>query len=123
MSDRPMTRFDTVQPSAGRVGARHLMRWLRMTFRTFLTRQTLPRLTPRELADIGVSSSAALSEAARLPWDTNPGQHRPPAGIMGALERARSRRLIARMSAHELRDIGLSPSHAPPEAIRFFWPG
>ena len=122
MSDFPMIRFDSVRPSADRVSARHPMGWLRMAFRIYLTRQALADLTAREFADIGVSPAAAAAEAARLPWDTNPEQRRrKPGAIQGALERARSRRLISRMSARELRDIGISPLDAQSEATKFFW--
>ena len=34
---------------------------------------------------------------------------------------ARTRRLLAAMTAHELRDVGLSPSDAQAEASRPFW--
>jgi uncharacterized protein YjiS (DUF1127 family) len=125
MSDFMMTRFESVQPSAARVAVRHLRPSLRTVLRTYLTRQALPELSSRELADIGVSSSAAVAEASRLPWDTNPGPRRPKSGLVGAvltaLERARTRRLIARLSAHELRDIGLSPTDAHFEATKYFW--
>jgi uncharacterized protein YjiS (DUF1127 family) len=125
MSDFPMTRFDSVRPSAGRVSERHPVGWLRMAFRIYLTRRALMNLTAREFADIGVSPAAAVAESARLPWDTNPGPRRRKPGtltaIQGALERARSRRLISRMSARELRDIGISATDARSEATKCFW--
>jgi uncharacterized protein YjiS (DUF1127 family) len=125
MSDLLVTRLVSFRPSAGRVSERHPLRWLGMALRTYLTRQALPELSPRELADIGVSSSAAVAEAARLPWDTNSGPRRHRASIVGAiqrmLERDRSRRLIARMSARDLRDIGLGPTDAQFEVTKFFW--
>lgn len=105
MSDFPMTRFDSVRPSAERVSARHPAGWVRKAFRIYLTRRALTDLSAREFADIGISPTEAMTEAARLPWDTNPGPCRRKAGfigaIQGALERARSRRLISRMSARE----------------------
>jgi uncharacterized protein YjiS (DUF1127 family) len=125
MSDLLMTRLTAVRPAADRTGARRLKSMLRMAFRTYLTRQGLPELTGRELADIGVSPSAAVAEAARLPWDINPGPRGHRTGIIGAvqnsLERARSRQLISRMSTRELRDIGLSPTNAQTEATKSFW--
>jgi uncharacterized protein YjiS (DUF1127 family) len=125
MSDLLMTRLTAVRPAADRTGARRLKSMLRMAFRAYLTRQGLPELTRRELADIGVSPSAAVAEAARLPWDINPEPRGHRTGIIGAvqnsLERARSRHLISRMSTRELRDIGLSPTNAQTEATKFFW--
>ena len=41
--------------------------------------------------------------------------------IRTAVMAARTRRLLATMTAHELRDIGLSPSDAQMEASRPFW--
>jgi uncharacterized protein YjiS (DUF1127 family) len=125
MSDLMMTRFDQARQTADRVTERHLLRSLRLTLRTARTRPTLLELTPRELADIGISASTALTEAARLPWDTNPGPRRHIAGIVGwiqrALERARTRRLISRLEASELRELGISPSDAQVEATKYFW--
>jgi uncharacterized protein YjiS (DUF1127 family) len=125
MSDLMMTRFDQARQSAERVRERHLLRSLRLTLRTALTRRTLMELTPRELADIGISASTALTEAARLPWDISPGPRPRIAGIVGgiqrALERARTRRLISRLEARELRELGISPSDAQVEATKFFW--
>jgi uncharacterized protein YjiS (DUF1127 family) len=125
MSDLSMTRFTSIQAQAGRTGVRHLASLLHLALRTHLTRQALLELDARERADIGISTSAAVAEAARLPWDTKPGPRRPSAGMAGAiqryLERARSRQLISRMTARELRDIGLSPSNAQTEATKYFW--
>jgi uncharacterized protein YjiS (DUF1127 family) len=125
MSDFTMTRFTSTSPAAGRAGLGHMILLLRTALRTYLTRQALAELTPRELADIGLSSSAALAEAARLPWDTTPGPRRNPPGIMNsiqsALERARTRRLLSRLQARELRDFGVSPSDAQMEATKPLW--
>ncbi len=125
MSDLMMTRFDSVRPAAGRIAARHPVRWLHLALRTWLTRQALPDLSPHARADIGLTATSALAEAARLPWDTNPGPRGRGPGIVAAiqrsLERARTRRLIGQLSAHELRDIGLGPSDAHFEATKFFW--
>ncbi len=49
-----------------------LMAAVRLTVRAWMTRQSLPELPDRLLADIGVSRSAALAEAARRPWDLRP---------------------------------------------------
>lgn len=121
MSDFTLTQFVSVRsPTTGR--------WpsiLHTMLRTYLTRQSLPELTARELADVGLSSSAALAEAARLPWDVTPNPRRPNSGIVGRLqhmlERARSRRLLARLEARELRDFGVSPTDAQFEANKPFW--
>jgi uncharacterized protein YjiS (DUF1127 family) len=125
MSDLMMTRLTTVRPKAGQAVAHHAVPWLRLAFRTYLTRQALAELSPRDMADIGVSSTAAASEAARLPWDTNPGPRRPGRGVLAAiqrfLERSRSRRMLSHMSVRELRDIGLTPPTARIEATKFFW--
>ncbi|WP_207761948.1 DUF1127 domain-containing protein [Arboricoccus pini] len=37
------------------------------------------------------------------------------------LERRRGRRALRRMTEHELRDIGLSPSAAYREALKYPW--
>jgi uncharacterized protein YjiS (DUF1127 family) len=111
--------------TVGRLSDGGLIRSLRIVLRTYLTRRALPDLTPRERADIGISASAALAEAARLPWDINLRRRRPTSGILGAieraLERARTRRLIGRLEARELRDIGASASAAEMEASKAFW--
>ncbi len=125
MSDFIMTRFEPAQPVAGRADARRSIPSLHMMLRAHRTRAALANLSARERADIGVSSAVALAEAARLPWDVNPGPRRRPAGILGAITRAferfRTRRLIARLDVRELRDLGLGPSAAQAEASKFFW--
>lgn len=125
MSDLSMTRSTSLRPTADRAGVRRLASVLYRAFRIHLTRHALLELDARERADIGITKSAAIAEVARLPWDTKPGPRRPGSGIGAAiqayLERARSRRLISRMSAWELRDIGLSPTNAQTEATKYFW--
>jgi uncharacterized protein YjiS (DUF1127 family) len=49
---------------------------VRLVARTLLTRRDLPELSDQMLADIGITRSAALAEAARLPWDLSPKYHR-----------------------------------------------
>jgi uncharacterized protein YjiS (DUF1127 family) len=49
---------------------------VRLVVRTLLTRRDLPELSDHMLADIGVTRSAALAEAARLPWDLSTKYHR-----------------------------------------------
>lgn len=124
MSDLLMTQSNTLRP-ASRVAKRNLFQSLRMAFRTYMTRKTLSELTSRELADIGISAPDALAEAARLPWDITPRPRRPDpslmAGVQRALERGRTRRLLSRMQAQELHDVGLSRSNAQTEASKFFW--
>jgi uncharacterized protein YjiS (DUF1127 family) len=125
MSDLMMTRFQPVRSSAERTGIGRPMPSPRLMFRAFLTRQALLELTPRERADIDVSASAAVAEAARLPWDVTPGPSRRTTGIIGAiqrvLERARTRRLISRLAERDLRDIGSSRSEAQIESVKCFW--
>jgi uncharacterized protein YjiS (DUF1127 family) len=125
MSDFTMTRFASTSPATGVAGPGRLIPLLRTVLRTYLTRRALPELTPRELADVGLSSVAAVAEAARLPWDAIPGPRRSGSGIMSriqcALERARTRRLISRLEAREFRDLGVSPSDAQSEATKPFW--
>ena len=125
MSDLSITRFTSLRPTADRAGVRRLASVLYLALRTHSTRQALLDLDARERADIGVTKSAAIAEVARLPWDTKPGPRRPRSGMAGAiqayLERARSRQLLSRMTARELRDIGLSPSNAQSEATKYFW--
>jgi uncharacterized protein YjiS (DUF1127 family) len=125
MSDFTMTRFVATRPEAGRADADHLIAALRVALRTYMTRQAMPELSARDLADIGLSSSAALAEAARLPWDIIPGPRRNRSGIMSSIqrawERARTRRLISRLQPRDLRDFGVSPSDAQSEASKPFW--
>jgi uncharacterized protein YjiS (DUF1127 family) len=126
MSDLMMTRFTSARRSAGRAVLEHPIETLRIALRTYLTRQALPDLSARELDDLGISSGNAITEAARLPWDTAPGPRAGvPAGVFGgiqaALERARTRRLIGRLQTREPRDIGVSPSDAQTEAGKPFW--
>ncbi|MDR3534813.1 MAG: DUF1127 domain-containing protein [Rhodopila sp.] len=102
MSDLTMTRSSPVRPVAGRVARGHLAETLHLALRTYVTRQTLPAMTPRELADVGLTPTAALAEAARLPWDLSPDPHRRGFGglaghVQRALERSRIRRLTARL--------------------------
>jgi uncharacterized protein YjiS (DUF1127 family) len=117
MSDLMMTRPYSARPSAHEAVPRHWGMALQVALRTYVTRQALPELTERELTDIGISRDDALAEAVRLPWDTKPSRRRRGAkGIFGHLarwlERARTRRLMGRMQARELHDLGLNPSAA-----------
>jgi uncharacterized protein YjiS (DUF1127 family) len=126
MSDLTINRFVTTRQPTGRAPAASAIAALRVAFRTFLTRQALPELTVRELSDIGLTPHTALSEAARLPWDTDPGPRRgAPQGLLAkiqrAWQRARTRRLLATMNARELRDFGVTPSDAETEANKPFW--
>ena len=45
---------------------------LMVALRTHATRRELAELPSHLLADIGIDRSAALAEAARLPWDVTP---------------------------------------------------
>ncbi len=125
MSDLIMARFEAALPASGQTGASRLIAVLRTMLRAWQTRQALTQLTPRERADIGVTLSTAVSEAARLPWDVKPGPQRHGRGtiasIQRALERARTRRLIAAMDARNLSDIGISVSTARAESARYPW--
>ena len=96
-SHRPnMSGFERAKPG-------RLARLLRMALRTYMTRRDLPDLSPRQLADIGLSPSMVLAEAARLPWDlaSMPGPHPNINAIQHRLERARVRRLAARLEKTE----------------------
>ena len=99
MSDLMMFRSQPIRATAGRPNAGHLIPLLRVAFRAYLTRQALSELTARERADIGISASAAMAEAARLPWDLNPGPSRHDAGIIGAVQRALQRARLRRLTA------------------------
>lgn len=128
MSDLMMTRFTQARRQGSRVAMDRPVAALRLALRTWLTRQALPELTARELADIGMTQTTALTEAARLPWDSAPGpRRRIPGGVLGqvqqALERARTRRLLARMQAREWSDLGISRSVAQAEADKPMWRG
>jgi uncharacterized protein YjiS (DUF1127 family) len=126
MSDLTVSRFTTARQTTGRTGPRSPIAALRLAVRAHLTRQALPELTVRELSDIGLTRHTALSEAARLPWDTDPNPRgRGPSGMFGDIQRAwhraRTRRLLAEMNPHELRDIGVTPTDAETEANKPFW--
>ena len=126
MSDLTLSRFTTGRQTTGRTGATSLIAALRLSVRAHLTRQALPELSARALSDIGLTRHGALTEAARLPWDTNPNPRgRGPKGVFGDLQRAwhraRTRRLLAEMNPHELRDIGVTPTDAETEANKPFW--
>jgi uncharacterized protein YjiS (DUF1127 family) len=86
--------------SVHRGKARRLVFQLRQALRIYLTRRALPELSPRQLADIGLSSSMAVEEASRLPWDHAPTPRQTVFGtVRQMLERARRRRLVARQDA------------------------
>jgi uncharacterized protein YjiS (DUF1127 family) len=135
MSDLMMPRFAPLRRSAERPAARQVIPSLRVMLRAYLTRRALLELTPREFADIGVSTAAAVNEAARLPWDinrgdinrgdTDTGPRRRSGGFMQAIQRAlhraRTRHLLAQLGARELSDFGASPSDAHMEASKPFW--
>jgi uncharacterized protein YjiS (DUF1127 family) len=126
MSGLTVTRFVSTRQPSGRSAVVSSLATLRVALRTYMTRQALPQMTARELSDVGLTQHAALAEAARLPWDTNRGP-RPPAspGVFADLQRAwhraRTRRLLAEMTARELRDIGATPSDAEAEFNKPFW--
>jgi uncharacterized protein YjiS (DUF1127 family) len=46
--------------------------WLRRVLQAIESRRHLTEMDRRMLADIGLSRSEALEEAARLPWDLTP---------------------------------------------------
>ena len=46
--------------------------WLRRVFHAIESRRHLTEMDRRMLADIGLSRSEALEEAARAPWDLAP---------------------------------------------------
>jgi uncharacterized protein YjiS (DUF1127 family) len=48
--------------------------WLRRSLRAIQSRRHLTEMDRRMLADIGISRSEALAEAARAPWDLAPRQ-------------------------------------------------
>ncbi len=126
MSDLTAADFVSRPQPTGHFTAAALVVNLRVAVRTYMTRQALPHMTARELADIGLTPHAALAEAARLPWDTNGGPPRRAslgtlAGVQRAWHRVRTRRLLAKMTCRDLRDIGVTPSDAETEANKPFW--
>src|SRR3954447_14687322 len=76
MSDLMSLRFLSLRQPAVPTALDNPLQTLRLALRTHLTRQSLPDLSVRELADIGLTTQAALAEAPRLPWDTTPGPRR-----------------------------------------------
>lgn len=126
MSGHTVTRFVSTRQPARNPSVASTIAAARVALRTYLTRQALPELTARELSDIGLTRHAALAEAARLPWDLNPPPRRPnPHSLFGdiqqAWQRARTRRLLAQMTAHDLRDIGATRTDAETDANKPFW--
>lgn len=126
MSDLMTARLTWVRQAAVRTVLDYSFAAFRIALRTYQTRQALRDLTARELADIGITPTAAVTEAARLPWDIQP---RGPRSISDsvidrpqqALERARTRRILSQMQARELSDIGIGPSGAETEASKPMW--
>ena len=100
MSDLMMTNFHSE-----RTALRQVFPSLRLMLRAYLTRRDLLDLTPSQRIDIGISTSAALAEAARLPWDINQTRGRPATTplntIQAALKRARMRHLAAQLKQHQ----------------------
>ena len=125
MSDLIMSRSLLPRSSVDRTMPEHGINALRKALRAYLTRRALPNLSARELDDIGVTQIQALDEAARLPWDFNPDRRGPGSGtfdhLRRALERFRTRRLLARLPSHDLSDLMLSPTDAEIEASKPFW--
>jgi uncharacterized protein YjiS (DUF1127 family) len=89
-------------------------------------------LEPRLLADIGLTRTEALAEAARAPWDLEPPRRWPPrrqpqpeARFGDRMRLAwrlwHSRRRIATLDARLLKDIGVSYAEAELEANKPFW--
>ncbi len=58
--------------AGGRGGWDHLVAAVKLAMRARASRRALPELPDYLLADIGMDRATALSEAARLPWDTGP---------------------------------------------------
>jgi uncharacterized protein YjiS (DUF1127 family) len=126
MSGLTVTRFVTTRQPTGRSAVAASLAALRVALRTYMTRQALPQMSARELSDVGLTRHAALAEAARLPWDTSGGPRRPASAraftdLQRAWHRARTRRLLAEMTARELRDIGVTPPDAEAEVNKPFW--
>lgn len=94
---------------AGRPVVTVALRRLHIAFRAYSTRHALAGLTTRELSDIGITPSAALAEAARLPWDCDPGPrpHRP--GIFGFIKRTMEYVRAGRLS-HDCSRLNAQPT-------------
>lgn len=99
MSDLMFDRAEGAPRTHQRAGWNKLVASLMLALRTHATRRALPALSSHLLADIGLSRSAALAEAARLPWDTCPTQRRERTSglsfrVQRTLQRLRARRLL-----------------------------
>jgi uncharacterized protein YjiS (DUF1127 family) len=123
------------------VGTRRFVQDMSRALRYITTRRELADLDDRMLADIGLTHEAALSEAARAPWDfglprrpLHPGQPSPRSSlprasawhvvagtVRAAWRRHRSRQMIAGLDANALHDIGVSFAEAEVEANKPFW--
>jgi len=114
-----------------------LARLVRRVHAAHVSRRELAELDPRMLRDIGLTEPQARAETQRAPWDLLPPPARPtpraprpdgagwPAAIGVMLRRAwrrwRTRRSIADLDAHALRDIGVTFTEAENEANKPFW--
>ena len=80
------TASQTARTAGGGRRAGHILTALVVALRTHATRRELVELPGHLLADIGIDRSAALAEAARLPWDVTPAPRaRNPTGIWTTL--------------------------------------
>ncbi len=70
MTTRSLTTSNTPRTFAPRGTA--WTAWLRRVLRAIETRRQLLEMDRRMLADIGISRTEALEEAARAPWDLAP---------------------------------------------------
>jgi uncharacterized protein YjiS (DUF1127 family) len=143
MSDHPIPQLAAWLPALRPPAYRELRGGLAHAIHVIVTRRHLRHLEPRLLADIGLTRSQALAEAARPPWDLAPAERenlrlgnrqpsrewppQPPRHnlLVGRVRRAwrvwQSRRRIATLDARLLKDIGVSYAEAEQEANKPFW--
>jgi uncharacterized protein YjiS (DUF1127 family) len=100
-------------------------RALRLALRAVVTRR---ERAARPLADAGAGRGGAPAEVRCVSWDLEPSSpRRRPAtaewrrSLAAAWRRQRSRRRIAQLDAHALKDIGVSYAEAEAEANKPFW--
>ncbi len=102
-----------------------------LALRHAVTRRELAELDERMLADIGITRSEAMAEAARTPWDHGTRREQPRRrprrfaatwqGLYAAWRRHATRQHICDLDAHALKDIGVSYAEAEAEANKPFW--
>lgn len=90
----------------------------------------LPWLRRLRMSPLGVAPSAGpeqqgtrlgLPDFGGAPWPRSPGRSKLRTVLQAAWRRQRTRRYLAGLDAHALKDIGVSYAEAEAEANKPFW--